>query len=107
MAHSAEEIRSHVRFYIGIFVALIILTIITVAVDYVHIGPADSDVANVVVGLLIATVKAGLVAAFFMHLTSEKPMIFRFLFATVAFVIAMFILMLLAHFDPIAPVFGP
>lgn len=105
MAHSVEEIRSHVRFYIGIFVALIILTIITVAVDYVHIGPADTDTANIAVGLLIATVKAGLVAAFFMHLTNEKPLVFRLLFATVAFVIAMFILMLLAFYDPIAPVF--
>ncbi len=105
MAHSAEEIRSHVRFYIGVFVGLIILTILTVWIDQFHIGAEDSDVGNTIVGLAIATLKAGLVAAFFMHLTSEKPMIFRFLFATVAFVIAMFILMLLAHFDPIVPVF--
>jgi cytochrome c oxidase subunit 4 len=55
-------------FYIGVFAALIVLTVITVAVSYVDLGAA-----NTVVAMVVATVKASLVAAFFMHLTHDKP----------------------------------
>ena len=57
------------KFYYGIWIALLCLTVITAAVSFVDLGPL-----NVVVALVIATVKALLVVLFFMHVkyTSEK-----------------------------------
>jgi len=105
MAHSPEEIRKHVRFYIGVFGALLVLSAITVGVSYIHIGPPESNTGNIAVGLLIATVKAGLVAAFFMHLAGEKPLIYRVLLFTVIFVIGLFGLCIFAFHDDIPALF--
>src|SRR5207244_3019793 len=49
--------------------ALLILTIITVAAASFDFGNG-----NVVIALTIASIKATLVALFFMHLAHEKPM---------------------------------
>jgi cytochrome c oxidase subunit 4 len=65
------------RFYVGIFAALVLLTIATVKVSYYDFGSA-----NIVIAILIATMKASLVAAFFMHLRHDK------LFNTLAFLSA-------------------
>jgi cytochrome c oxidase subunit 4 len=54
-------------FYWGIFGALICLTFITVKVSYYDFGSA-----NIVIAMLVATMKASLVAAFFMHLRHDK-----------------------------------
>ena len=51
-----------VRIYIAIFLSLIILTAVTVAVAFIDLG-AGSDV----VALAIASLKATLVALYFMH----------------------------------------
>ncbi len=99
--HSPEAIIRQMRFYIGIFCALLVLTFVTVGVSKIHIGPPDSNVGNITVGLLIATVKASLVAAFFMHLSTEKKLVLRILVFTVAFAAALMFLSLLAFFDPI------
>ncbi len=55
---------SSAKFLWGIGIALFILTIITVAVTYIHFPPPW----NIVVAMGIAVVKATLVAAFFMNL---------------------------------------
>lgn len=68
MADSHTDIKKHVRAYVGVFVALAILTIATVAVAQVHF-PGHG---NVLVALLIAAAKASLVAAIFMHLKWER-----------------------------------
>jgi len=52
---------------IAIFAALIVLTVATVAVSYVDLGSANTFVA-----ILVATLKASLVATFFMHLKGDK-----------------------------------
>lgn len=59
---------SSVPFMGAIFAALIVLTVVTVAVSRVDLGPANSFVA-----VAVATVKASLVATFFMHLRHDKP----------------------------------
>lgn len=81
MEHTHEEIKKHVRIYIAVFAALAVLTLVTVAVSYLHLSPLKA----VGVALLIATVKASLVALFFMHLISEKQIIFSILALTVIF----------------------
>jgi len=56
--------------YLSVFIALVFLTIVTVAVAQVHFGAVW---INVMVAMLIASVKAGLVALVFMHLKYENP----------------------------------
>ena len=53
------------------------------------------------VAMLVATFKAGLVAAIFMHLSAEKKMIYRILIFTFFFVLGLFWLTYLAWYDPI------
>src|ERR1700754_198835 len=54
-------------FYIGVFLALIALTVLTVAQSYVDLGSL-----NLLVVILIATTKASLVVSFFMHLRYDN-----------------------------------
>ena len=76
MEHATPEaIKKHVKIYIAVFAALAALTIVTVVVSYLHLPPSKA----VLVALSIATVKASLVALFFMHLISEKQIIFYIL----------------------------
>ena len=88
MSHTAEEIKKHVRVYITVFAALAALTIITVAVSYLHL-PLHTAVA---VALTVASIKGALVAAYFMHLSSERTIIFSILGLTVFFFIVLLIL---------------
>lgn len=55
--------------YLYVLIALLILTIITVSASRVDFG---SPTTNVVIAMTIATVKATLVALFFMHLKDDK-----------------------------------
>ena len=70
MAGAHADISKHVKVYLMVFAALALGTIITVAASRVHFG----EHGNVVVALVIAVVKASLVAAIFMHLKWEKSM---------------------------------
>lgn len=67
---------------LGTFAALIFFTILTVVLAEMNLGEIDIWVA-----MAIATVKAALVALFFMHMRYEKPFntllfVFCFFFAT-------------------------
>jgi cytochrome c oxidase subunit IV len=53
---------------IGILVALLILTVLTVSVTSVDLGAQG----NLVVAMVIATIKAGLVVTYFMHLRWDR-----------------------------------
>ncbi len=77
---------------------LLLFTAITVALSYVDFG---TQKANMAVGMLVATFKAGLVAAIFMHLSAEKQLIYRILIFTVFFVLGLFWLTYLHWYDPI------
>jgi cytochrome c oxidase subunit 4 len=81
----AVDIDKHVRVYITVFVALMVLTIITVAVSYLDLSMAMA----VPVALFIAVVKGSLVAGYFMHLISEKKLIYAVLVLTVVFFAAL------------------
>jgi cytochrome c oxidase subunit IV len=54
--------------YVKTLLALLFLTIVTVGASYIDFGAG-----NVVIALLIASIKATLVALFFMHLRYDKP----------------------------------
>jgi cytochrome c oxidase subunit 4 len=68
---------SSAQFYWGIFGALVVLTGVTVLVSYYDFGSA-----NIVIAMIVATAKGGLVATFFMHLRHDK------LFNTLTFLAA-------------------
>ena len=84
----AADIDRHVRVYITIFVALMALTIVTVAISYLHLPV----VIAVTVALLVATIKGSLVACYFMHLISEKKLIYAVLVLTALFFVALLVL---------------
>jgi cytochrome c oxidase subunit 4 len=91
----AESIRKQTRAYVGVFVALMVLTILTVAVSYFHMPVA----AAVIVALIIASFKGSLVAAFFMHLAHERKVIYWVLLLTVAFFIALMFIPVLTEWN--------
>ncbi len=92
---SVEEVRKHVKVYVMVFAALAVLTVVTVAVSYldISIGPA------LILALIIACIKGGLVAGYFMHLISEKKVIAWVLIVTMVFLVCMFILFISALSD--------
>ena len=89
--------KKQVRTYIMVFVALMALTLITVAVSYLHlsVGPA------IAVALFIALIKGTLVASYFMHLISEKKVIYVTLAFTVFFFIGLMLLPIFSHSDQV------
>ena len=94
---SHADIDRQVRTYILVFITLLALTMVTVAVSRLHL-PVHMAVA---VALVVATVKGGLVASYFMHLISERKLILWVLAFTVAFFLAVLLLPLWTHWDPI------
>jgi cytochrome c oxidase subunit IV len=80
--HDAHDIHESVRRYKLVFYALIAGTIITVGAYYIHI---PSVAVTVALALFIASIKAFLVAGYFMHLISEKKMIYGILASTIFF----------------------
>ena len=72
LEHGADdgEVHSHVssvKFYVGILAALMGLTLLTVFVASIHLGPL-----NLAVAIVIASIKATLVVMFFMHLKYDN-----------------------------------
>lgn len=94
-AHSAEEIKKETRVYVLVFVALAALTVITVAVSTLDLSVG----AAVAVALFIAAIKGSLVAAFFMHLISERKLIMAVLILTLIFFLALIFLPLGGYAD--------
>ena len=72
MSHDHESIDKHVRQYMIVFGALIVLTFITVGASYIELSSGWAWA----LGLAIASVKASLVACYFMHLISENKLIY-------------------------------
>ncbi len=64
---------AHYKTYIIVWASLIVLTAVTWMVSYLHLG-----LFNPVVALLIASIKASLVALFFMHLRKENELVWAF-----------------------------
>lgn len=68
--------------YVAVWGALVVLTGATVAVSYINLG-----LLNVAAALLIASVKASLVALFFMHLKSENRLVWTFALVPILFLV--------------------
>lgn len=98
-AHDHEhDVAKHVKKYLMVGAVLLTFTLLTVFLSYVDFG---SHKANMAIGMVVATFKAGLVAAIFMHLSAEKKLIYRILIFTAFFVGGLFWLTYLAWYNPI------
>ena len=95
---SPEEFKKHLSRYYVVFVALLCLTAITVGVSYLKLNRPLA----IAVALVIATIKAGMVAAVFMHLISEKKVIYAVLILTVAFFLLVLLLPSFTTFESVA-----
>ncbi|NBP51557.1 MAG: hypothetical protein EBU70_10370 [Actinobacteria bacterium] len=93
MAHHADHAHGHephpevghvvpVRYLYAAGLALLVLTVVTVAVRYVDLGEANMPVA-----LGIALVKATIVALIFMHLRWDRPFNLLVLVGSILFVL--------------------
>lgn len=79
--NSPEAVKREIRRYLIVFGSLAVLTVITVAIAQLHLPTWQA----VTLALVVATVKGSLVAAFFMHLLSERRLIYAVLLLTVFF----------------------
>lgn len=96
-ASNGEDGKHHIKVYIGVFTALMVATVITVSVSYMRLA----IFLAVSVALVVATVKGSLVAAYFMHLKSEKPAIFWLLILTAGFWVLLMFIPVLTYLDSI------
>ena len=71
--------------YRKVFIYLLIGTTLTVWASYLDFNIKDSMAGAIFVGLTIAIIKGFLVAANFMHLNSERKLIYWILLLTVFF----------------------
>ena len=86
-----KHIQEHIKVYLTVFGALGVLTLLTVAAAYMDVSTTET----IFLALTIATVKASLVAGYFMHLINEKQTIIWILCLTfVFFLFCMFIPMI-------------
>ena len=79
--HTPEEIRAETRVYLIVFCCLAVLTLVTVAVSYLRLASHEAFA----VALVIASIKGFLVAGYFMHLLSEKKLIYSVIALTAIF----------------------
>jgi cytochrome c oxidase subunit 4 len=84
--NSPEQIKKEMRVYLIVFGALAVLTAATV---YACFGLRLPVHYAIMIALAIATLKGFLVAGFFMHLLSEKKLIYGVLILTVVFFAAL------------------
>jgi cytochrome c oxidase subunit 4 len=90
--HHPHEIDHHVRVALIVFGALMLLTVATVGAWAL----LDLSVPmTIALALLIALVKGSLVAGYFMHLLSEKKLIYWVLALTVAFFVVLLLVPML------------
>jgi len=75
MSEENTEQHSHLKIISIVFGILLVLTMITVLVSYVNFG---NPLINILIAMLIATLKANLVAAYFMHLRWETKLVKAF-----------------------------
>jgi caa(3)-type oxidase subunit IV len=91
-----EHFAHHVRRYLFVFYALLFGTLITVGASYIPWGNRE---VNIGVALAIAIGKAALVACYFMHLISERKMIYGIMAFTAFFFVGLMFLTLCSFAD--------
>lgn len=96
-AESPESVKAGIRKYLMVGAALYVFTVITVAVNQVHLAVP----AAVTVALIVASLKGSMVASIFMHLSHEKKWIYGSLILTVVFFVVLMALPIFTTMDHI------
>ena len=91
MGHA--DLDKQVRRFIAVFIALLVLTGVTVGISYLHL----STPMAIGLALLVASVKGTLVAGVFMHLFDEKKLIYVSLAIAVLFFIVLLLVPVLTQ----------
>ncbi len=78
----SHDVSREVKIYLCVFLGLLVGTLVTTGLYYLHLA---SMAVSIAIALFIASVKAFLVAGFFMHLISERKAIYAILTATLIF----------------------
>jgi cytochrome c oxidase subunit 4 len=89
------EVSKSVRSYMTVFALLMVFTVITVAVASVDFAVPMA----ITVALIIASVKAAMVAGVFMHLNHEKLWVYGTLVVTVIFFLVLLLVPVLTSLD--------
>ena len=84
--HSEHHV-TPLKVYFGVYFTLLILTIVTVGVSYLGLPPTLS----IIVAMLVASVKAFFVAAWFMHLLHDTKFNVLLFVASLFFIGAFFV----------------
>jgi len=95
MSAETHDIQKEIKKYFIVFVALLVLTVVTVTASNLPFGVT----LGIIVALIIASVKGYLVACNFMHLSSEKKVVYFVLILAAIFLMAMMFLFLAGHYD--------
>ena len=90
-----HDVAAQVRGYLFVFGALLVLTVVTVGVSYLHLP----KVPAIAIGLSIALAKAALVAMYFMHLKGEREMVYWPLGLTAFLFVGLLVSLLLSEGD--------
>ena len=89
------HIQEHIKVYLTVFGALAVLTILTVSASFLDVSTTEA----IFLALTIATIKASLVAGYFMHLITEKQTIIWILILTFSFFLVLMFFPLITATD--------
>ena len=89
------HIQEHIKVYLTVFGALAALTILTVCSSFLDVSTTEA----IFLALTIATIKASLVAGYFMHLITEKQTIIWILILTFSFFLVLMFFPLITSID--------
>ena len=67
------------KVYLKVFISLLVLTVITVVNAKVKFFDFGGNI-NLIIAMFVASIKAGIVALFFMHLKYENPITWLYAF---------------------------
>jgi len=81
------------KLYYGIWIALMVLTVVTARIAFIDLGPF-----NTVVALVIATCKALLVVLFFMHVKYASEKLVKMVIVASIFWLLLLLLLSLADY---------
>ena len=95
MSENVDEIRAHIKLYWKIGAALMVLTVVTVAITFIDFSVPIA----IFVALVVAATKGSLVASYFMHLIGERKWILGTLLLTVLFFLVLIFIPIMGHSD--------
>jgi cytochrome c oxidase subunit IV len=91
------DVKKHVHVYALVFASLVALTALTVTISRFHLNVVPAVVA----ALTIASIKGSIVAKYFMHVVSEKKIIYGVLIVSSIFFLSLMFLPVLAFSDAV------